>query len=321
MPVKNAGAFLKDCLDSVLNQRMTDWELLVVNDHSTDLSLTILQDYASTDARIQVFSNEGNGIIPALQLAYQKSSGEYITRMDADDLMPDNKLETLVEICSSQAGAVATAKVAYFSESGVGKGYARYADWLNGLADDDNHWSHVYKECVIPSPCWMMRREDFDEIGAFSSEHYPEDYDLTFRMYAHAMQVNASPLVLHHWRDHGDRASRNDPHYSDNRFLELKLHYFSLLDLNPEKRLSLWGAGDKGKAIATWLLDKGIAFDWLTDNPKKIGVNIYGVIITSGATCVSDAITRQYIMAVASPGEQESLTSLLTETSEVFWFC
>ena len=79
MPVKNTENYLEECLNSILIQNEQNWELIVVDDFSTDKSWQILNDFAKKDARIKVFKNKNSGIIGALQLALMKSSGEMIT--------------------------------------------------------------------------------------------------------------------------------------------------------------------------------------------------------------------------------------------------
>ena len=95
MPVKNAGKFLHECLQSIRDQTEAKWELIAVNDHSTDDSKQILQHFAQNDARIKVLENKGSGIISALQTGYQLTTGNFIHRMDADDVMPIIKLKVL----------------------------------------------------------------------------------------------------------------------------------------------------------------------------------------------------------------------------------
>ena len=94
IPFKNTGVYLTDCLQSILKQNYTNWELLIVDDGSTDESYNIVKNYTEQDNRIKLFKNSGSGIIDALKLAFSKSSGEFITRMDSDDIMLPNKLET-----------------------------------------------------------------------------------------------------------------------------------------------------------------------------------------------------------------------------------
>lgn len=280
MPVKNAGTYLADCLNSIINQTENNWELIAVNDNSTDNSLSILNEFALKDERIEVFTNNGKGIIDALRLAYSKSMGNFISRMDADDLMAKNKLLLLKQkLLELGTGFVATGLVKYFPENELGDGYKKYEAWLNKLTSNQNNFTEIYKECVMPSPCWMLHRSDLEKCEAFEHNRYPEDYDLCFRFYKYKLKVAGVKEVLHYWRDYPTRTSRTDENYFDNRFLQLKLHYFLQLDYKLNKTLVLWGAGKKGKFIAKHLIKKNMPFKWITNNPKKIGKEIYGITI------------------------------------------
>ncbi len=170
MPVKNAEPFLTDCLNSIISQTETNWELIAVNDGSTDDSLRVLQDFSKKDKRISTLENSGSGIIEALRLAYSLSRGNLITRMDADDLMPPTKLEILKRnLLSFGSKNLATGQVKYFSNEGLKDGYRYYESWLNELTKSGTNYSDIYRECVIPSPCWMVFREVLDECGAFDA--------------------------------------------------------------------------------------------------------------------------------------------------------
>ena len=78
MPVKNAESYLKETLLSIINQTHKKWELIVVDDHSDDSSLQILNSFAQLDNRIIPLKNKGEGIIDALILAIGKARGEYV---------------------------------------------------------------------------------------------------------------------------------------------------------------------------------------------------------------------------------------------------
>ena len=224
IPFKNTEAFLDECLQSIIHQSYEHWEALAVNDHSDDSSARIVKKYSKLDSRIKVFDNVGSGIIPALQNAYSKSTGSLITRMDSDDIMQPNKLEIMVHsLLKKGKGHLAVGQVKYFSHRGISDGYDRYEKWLNRLTEKGENYSEIYKECVIPSPCWMAFREDFDEVGAFEPDRYPEDYDLTFRFYEKGLKCIPCNQVLHQWRDYDTRTSRTSVHYAQNYFLELKL--------------------------------------------------------------------------------------------------
>ena len=299
-PVKNGAQFLVECLDSIVNQTHQNWELLIVNDSSTDETQSILEEYAQQDNRIVVSQNKGKGIIDALITGYEKSAGEFITRMDADDIMTPNKLELLTKkLIEKGKGYLATGFVNYFSETELGQGYFNYQEWLNGLSQTESNFDDIYKECVIPSPCWMVFREDFEASGGFNSNLYPEDYELTFRFYKQELKVVAVKEVIHHWRDYATRTSRTDSNYADNYFIQLKLNYFLELDYDNSRELELWGAGKKGKEVARFLIEKGIEFDWLSNNDKKIGKEVYGVILKDSISAL-EIVTPQILIAVGS---------------------
>ena len=61
--------------------------------------------------------------------------------------------------------------------------FFKYEKWINGLTLTGNNYTEIYKECVIPSPCWLIHRNDFENCDGFEPNIYPEDYDLTFRFY------------------------------------------------------------------------------------------------------------------------------------------
>src|SRR5690606_1202495 len=244
MPVKNTSVYLLECIQSIINQTNKNWELIAVDDHSTDDSKAILHKYAANDARIKVLENTAKGIIPALQLAYSKSSGEFITRMDSDDIMVPEKLATQKQqLLQHGNNHIALGLVKYFSDNEMGEGYLKYENWLNELTKNGSNFSDIYKECVIASPCWMVYKTDFEKCGGFDSNIYPEDYDLTFRFYKNGLKCLPSNQLLHLWRDYPERTSRNHEHYAYNSFIELKVHHFLNIDYRINKKLLVWGAG------------------------------------------------------------------------------
>jgi glycosyltransferase involved in cell wall biosynthesis len=326
MPFKNTAHFLEECLSSILSQEFESWELIAVNDHSTDSSLEKLTEWAARDVRIRVYTSQGKGIIPALQTALRNSQGRLVTRMDSDDRMAQGRLHKMVnQLEMSGPGHIALGLVKYFSDRGISDGYARYERWLNGLTLHGTNFAEIYKECVIPSPCWMVHRTDLDACGAFNPDRYPEDYDLCFRFYAHGLTCLASSQILHHWRDYDERTSRTSEHYAQNYFLDLKLDYFLKLDRDPSRPLALWGAGFKGKHLARSLVKKRLTFSWLCDNPKKIGKVIYGKPLMHYKT-LKTLKTPQSLIAVANEDSQKEIRDFLTQNGqktekEVFFFC
>jgi glycosyltransferase involved in cell wall biosynthesis len=324
IPAKNVDPFISECLNSIINQTYSNWELIVVDDSSTDKTYSILKDFEQQDKRIKIYKNKGVGIITALQLAYSKSSGEFITRMDSDDIMLPNKLELLYNNLKEKGrGHIAIGQVEYFALGGVGEGYLKYQNWLNQLTEQGENYTDIYKECVIPSPCWMIHKSDFNTCGAFNSNIYPEDYDLCFRFYRHNLKVIPCNEIVHKWRDYETRTSRTDSNYTNNTFIHLKCKYFVELDYNLNRELILLGAGKKGKKIATYLTKFNIQFKWLTNNGNKIGHDIYGHILED-VSLANISEKNQVIVAIANPDEQEEIKSNVLHnvpTKKVFYFC
>ena len=326
IPFKNTAVYLPECIDSVLNQTFSDWEAIFVDDHSTDNGAEIVQDYAKNDSRIKYLKNNGSGIITALRTAYEHCNGDLITRMDSDDIMITRKLEAMHnDLKKHGKGHIALGLVEYFSEKGINDGYKKYELWLNGLIAKGTNFEELYKECVIPSPCWMVYRKDFERCGGFQSNIYPEDYDLAFRFFRLGLRCIPSKKTLHRWRDYAVRTSRTSPHYAENSFLDLKLNYFLELSFDASKTLIVWGAGKKGKKLASLLLYKEIEFEWICDNPKKIGKNIYGKILKPW-TILSDATETQSIITVANVKAQEFIKNYFNQEhkkhmTDYFFFC
>ena len=327
MPVYNGAPFLEECLGSILAQSESSWELIAVDDHSTDNTWKMLQQHALGDARIRPRRNTGaKGIVPALNLALKYSRGSYITRMDADDLMPVDKLKILKRLLQEHGpGWIATGKVRYFSEENLGDGYRRYERWMNNLMDTGRHYEEMYKECVLPSPCWMAYREALLVCGGFQREVYPEDYDLAFRFYKHRMRIAASKDVLHLWRDHPGRSTRNLKAYADSSFLGLKLKYFLEIDRRPSRPLVVWGAGRKGKEVAQRLQEEGMHFQWVCNTPSKWGKDIYSIRMQP-TEAVATLDNPQVIVLVAAPDAQPGIRRQLERWGlavgkDYFFFC
>src|SRR5690554_4932847 len=315
MPVKNASNFLTDCLHSIKVQSYSHWELIAVNDHSTDNSLQLLEKFAADEQRIKPIDNKGNGIIDALKTAYEYASGNYIHRMDADDIMVEDKLLELKSLLDKNGkGCVSTGMVKYFSEGKLNNGFLKYEKWLNSLCEQNSHWSEIYKECVIASPNWLIHRDDLENCGAFNKQQYPEDYDLVFRFYKHNMKVVAINKVLHLWRDHAERSSRNLPQYKDNDFFDIKWQYYEEVVRDKSRPLMIWGAGRKGKKMAKLLKKNKVKFEWVSNNPNKHGREIYEKILRSFRRILQKD-NPQIIIAVGQVGAKNEITKFLNQNN------
>ena len=227
---------------------------------------------------------------------------------------------------NNHSGIIEALKTAYKHSSGS---YItrmdRYESWLNSLTVQGRNYSEIYKECVIPSPCWMLHRSDFEACNGFNSEIYPEDYELTFRFYKANFTCIPCDKVLLHWRDYSTRTSRTHEHYAENSFLDLKVKYFIELNYDASRPLAIWGAGHKGKTLAKILLKQNIPFYWICDNPKKIGKHIYDQELFN-FDYLAELKNPQSIVTVANTKAQEEITRYFETQNmqtmiDYFFFC
>lgn len=325
MAAKDTAPYLPKCIDSIIRQTYKNWELIAINDHSSDRTPDILKWYAEKDNRIKVVYSKRQKLIPALKEGYAQATGELINRMDSDDYMPDDKLEALVSEWQKYGkGHVIAGGTEHFVDKGeVGDGFRRYERWLNAVARHEKHYQEIYQECVIPSHCWIIHKDDFDVVDGFNPEIYPEDYDLCFRFYKQKLEVHGIDKVLHYWRDRSDRISRTWEEYKDNRYYDMKLRYFYQIDRDRNRPLLLWGGGKNGKDLAKLLLEEEDTFRWICDNDRKVGKDVYGIKMEH-FTALPSMGKPQIIVAVASPDDKKIIRKLLhgwdKKPVEDYWF-
>ena len=111
IPVYNVEKYLRQCLDSVINQTLKDIEIICVNDGSTDGSLNILQEYANKDKRIKVISQENKGLSGARNVGIKSAKGEYIGFIDSDDWIDKTFYENLYKAGKSNKADIVAGNI------------------------------------------------------------------------------------------------------------------------------------------------------------------------------------------------------------------
>nr|WP_294858795.1 glycosyltransferase family A protein [uncultured Fluviicola sp.] len=279
-PYRDAEKYIRETALSILEQTHSDWEWILVNDHSTENELGALADLLH-DPRIRLVENKGKGIVDALCTAFLEAKGEYVTRMDADDIMPDFKLTQMLEALQTGESEIVTGKVKYFSETGlISAGYQAYERWLTDRVDNSDFYAQIYRECSIASGNWMMLKVDLEKCGGFSGLNYPEDYDLLFRWFEAGFSIKGLDSVTHLWRDHDLRTSKTSEDYQQQAFFSLKVNRFIKLDWDSAQQLIVNGTGQKGRITAKILIGKTVPFIWVSNEPEKFPKGISGHPIT-----------------------------------------
>jgi len=172
MPVYNAGNFLADALESILNQTYGDFELIIVDDGSTDSTAEILSEFQNKDKRIRVFRNRSNlGIVQTLNKGISHCSGKYIARMDADDISKHDRFEKQIHYMERNPEvSVLGASVSYIDAEGTLLNVIRQCKLDRSLLSAN----------PLLHPSVVMRKKILDETGARYEEkyRYAEDYYL-----------------------------------------------------------------------------------------------------------------------------------------------
>lgn len=200
MPVWNAQRFLREAVVSVLDQSFEDFELLAIDDGSTDASIAILEGCA--DRRIRIIHQGRRGLVEALNRGLKEARGRYVARMDADDISLPLRLERQVAYLDAHPSAGLVAPwAAVVDEGGIELGRIllppRHEDLMRCLLLRN----------PIKHGSVMVRAETLGRVGRYRSDYGAnEDYDLWRRIARHA-ELAGLPEVLYRYREHADSHS------------------------------------------------------------------------------------------------------------------
>lgn len=147
MPCFNCSDTLETSVRSILGQTFHDFELVAIDDGSTDASGEMLESLASNDARMRVVRSEHVGIVEALRTGCALATGEYIARMDADDIArPERLAQQLVYLDARPEVACCGTRVSS-AGSPPGTGMERYLAWLDSVTTPEQIARELFVEC------------------------------------------------------------------------------------------------------------------------------------------------------------------------------
>ncbi|MEZ6130633.1 MAG: glycosyltransferase family 2 protein [Planctomycetaceae bacterium] len=290
LPVRNAENTVAAAVRSILDQTHDDFELIVIDDGSTDRTAHIVADIR--DKRLKLIPSQHAGVCAANNLGTAAAQSDLIARMDADDWAHPERLEQQVAYLRQHKVDVVGCKVRILDAAGQPSStLRRYERWINEetLTTDQIH-ALRFVEFPLVNPTLLARRSYF-EIG-FEDNDLPEDYDLMLRAMAQGFRFGKVPDVLLHWTDGPTRLTRTDPRYSPTAFMECRRRHLLTGPLRDVRTLDLWGAGQTGKPWLLWLQRQGIHVRRLIDvHHGKIGQTIHGVpVIAADQLPMSDGV-------------------------------
>ncbi|HEY7746404.1 MAG TPA: glycosyltransferase [Desulfuromonadales bacterium] len=278
MPVRNEERCLPVALDSLFRQTYIDWELVAVDDGSTDATPALLAEAARRDPRVRNIPRPAEGLVPALNAGLAACRAPLVARMDGDDVSHPRRLERQVAHLAAHPGIglVATA-VRHFPRPQLQGGMLAYEAWQNGLVDHAAILCNLFVESPFAHPSVLFRRDVVERAGGYRQMGWPEDYDLWLRLARDGVRFARLPEILLFWRDRPERFTRTAAACSLVAFRACKAHHLRQGFLRDTAEVTLWGAGMEGKAWRQALAAEGVRVGrWLEVDRRKIGQTIHG---------------------------------------------
>lgn len=271
LPCYNGADFLAQSINSVIAQTYTDWELILVNDCSTDNSLEIMHQYADKDERIRIIDNEHNLKLPgALNRGFQETKGKYLTWTSHDNRMGPSMLDEFVNYLDNNPDkGLVTACYAAFS--------LKTGEQLYEVHHPDPQLHLPLYNCVCYA--FMYRREVLQTVGDYDTTLFlVEDYDYWVRIWQ-KYPVGKIYKVLYYTGVGGDTLTLSRKKEIAEKLLEMRLRYFSDFDKaligHPDLQRRLYNSiadNMHGLPRVRFTITRGLkynSFYWLYYRPKK----------------------------------------------------
>ncbi len=193
LPVYNADRYIAQAIESILNQTLTNFELLIIDDGSTDGSAQILQAYAAQDQRIRLLVRENRGLISTLNEMLQQAKGEFLARMDADDLSLPDRLQQQVQFLQQHPEVVCVGGAFDLIDP-----QGRTVQWIPmPQSNAEIQQMLLIGRTIINHPCALIRRSALLQIGGYDPEmRTVEDLDMLLKLGEIGELANLPEVVL-----------------------------------------------------------------------------------------------------------------------------
>ena len=311
LPARNAAATLDVALASLRRQTWSDWECVLVDDGSTDATGRAAAAVAALDPRVTVISTPPRGLVAALGTGLERCRGEYIARMDADDLMRRDRLALQVAALDRDPRLAAVgAHVRFFPRAGMSDGLRAYECWLNSVDSPARVRTEAFVESPVAHPTLLVRRSVLSASG-YRDRGWPEDYDLVLRLLASGHDIGVVPHWLVGWRDGPGRLTRTHPAYGLDRITACKASFLADGFLAGGERYLLWGHGGTGRALARALRSHGKHPSHVIEvHAGRLGNVIHGAPVVPPAALV-DLPRLPLVASVAGEAARSEIRAFL----------
>lgn len=207
VPVYNGENYLARCLDSILTQHYKNFEIIIVNDGSSDGSQEIISDYASSDSRVRAYFQKNSGVSVARNNGLSKASGEWITFVDCDDTISSGFLSELLAF-SQESDLIVSGYTEVFTDKSIDFPIVNEVS----RPDTNSYLANNIYYCQVRAPwCKLFRSKWLKSNIEFNPElHFGEDTLFNLDYLALKPRITQSPYVGYYWfRDHEESLTSN----------------------------------------------------------------------------------------------------------------
>jgi len=205
MAVYNGAAYLAEAVESLLRQTFADFELVIVDDGSTDATGAVLLRLSASDSRIRIYAREHEGYVAALNAGCALARGEFIARLDSDDVAEPSRFARQVEVMDEHP-EVAVVGGAMLMITGDGSPF--YIAAFPQTSEEVRR--ALESRTTVAHPTVLMRRSVFESVGGYRAAFaHAEDYDLWLRIAKDHEIVNV-PDLLGRYRLHANNTSHRN---------------------------------------------------------------------------------------------------------------
>lgn len=191
IPLYNKERTIVQTIESVINQTFTDFEIVVVNDGSTDKSASLVAGL--DDPRVRLINQENGGVSKARNTGIKEAKGKYIAFLDGDDCWMPNHLEEIVSLISDYGNVCSVFTTNFIRKFNDGDSFPNRSDLKRGIIE--NYFRACLKSVVINASCVVIKKDALSKIGGFSESYtHGEDIDLWNRL-ARIYKVAYTPEV------------------------------------------------------------------------------------------------------------------------------
>ena len=223
MPVYNSEKYVSEAIDSVCNQSYENWELLIVNDGSTDHSAEIINEYARKDSRIKVFHRKNEGVSMARNFALSRICGDYVTFIDSDDIYYKDRLKRILQVFEQYADCdIVFVRHKEFTGE-IDKDEAIGSEEI--VVSDDNILEKVISDSKKHFVWNVMLKSEIAKKEKFAPIRFAEDFCYIRDCVWHCQQMAVIDEVLYFYRRDNENAMTS--HFFSEKYVP---DYMKLVD-------------------------------------------------------------------------------------------